>query len=684
MTTSAKKEIDELRARLKTWAYQYHILGTPAVPDGVYDQDLGRLQLLEDQHPQYASKRSVTQSVGAPVPKDADTVTLTVPMLSIRTQTDHTIEGAKEFVTRIQDEITDTPVEFIAEPKYDGLALNLRYVDGWLQLACTRGDGTHGELVTHNVPNIHGIPQQLSTPTPPPLLEVRGECWMPKTAFLELNRQKQSQIDAGVKGVKLFANPRNAAAGLLRRKDGGVSQIKSLSFYAYGTGQVQGAELPPTQSETLVWLDSLGFSVCDLFTTTTTMLGLQAFHERVAKARNALAFELDGVVYKVNSRVLQERLGYVSKEPRWAVAHKYPPQEQATTVTDITVQVGRTGKLTPVAELEKVNVGGVVVSRATLHNEDETVRKGVHIGSRVIVRRAGDVVPEILSTLPSTLDSPTPEPFSLYKRLDGKCPACQGPIARVLDEADWRCVSGFECPAQLKQAVLHYCQRRAMNIDGVGERLVEQLITSQLLKSVSDLYTLDVQQLVGLQRMGSASASRILQEIERSKHTTFTRFLYALGILHVGETTTKTLPQYFPSLEVLMQASEETLQELPDIGPVVARSLVAYFAQERNQQLIHRLRSAGVSWPETQPVVKPTNALAGKVFVLTGTLPTLHRDVAKSMIESIGAKVSGTVSAKTDYLLAGEAAGQKLDAARNLGVTVLDEGEFLTLVQPHI
>jgi DNA ligase (NAD+) len=681
MMTPAE-EIKALRQQIKHWNYLYHTLGEPEVSDAVYDAQYAKLQQLEEQHPKLASKKSPTQTPGAPVAANATTHALTVPMLSIRTQTDHGYSGATEFAQRISKELCDTRVLYIAELKYDGLALNLRYVNGWLELACTRGDGEQGEIVTAAVNGVAGIPQQLLLDPAPPVLEIRGECWMPKQSFRHLNEQKRAQIAAGIKGVKLFANPRNAAAGLLRRKDVAPGQGKDLAFYAYGVGEVQGVEPPAAQNELLAWLQALGLGVCEHVKLCRTAGELYDYHEHVAKIRDSLPVEIDGVIYKVNDRKLQEQLGFLSKEPRWAVAHKYPPQEAVATVKEIAIQVGRTGKLTPVAKFDPVNVGGVNVSSATMHNESEVTRKGVAVGSQVSVRRAGDVIPEVVSALPGHRAS---QPYSLSAAVGGKCPVCQGPIFKSLLDADWRCSSGYECAAQRKQALLHYCSRQAMAIDGVGERLVDQLVNSHKVRSPADLYGLTLEDLLGLERMGHSSATRILQEINKSKSTTLTKFIYALGILHVGESTAKALAAHYGDLAPLMKATHIELTQIEDVGAVVAKSIVSFFTQQHNTVLVHRLIAAGITWPCTGGASASTYRtdlrFTGQTFVLTGTLPSLHRDVVKAMIEEHGGRVSGTVSRKTSYVICGDNPGTKLTDAENLGVPVLTQEGFLSLLE---
>jgi DNA ligase (NAD+) len=597
-------------------------------------------------------------------------------MLSIRTETDTSEGGARAFDARVRRELAladdAPPIEYACELKFDGLAINLRYERGVLVQAATRGDGESGEDVTGNIRTIGQIPLRLAG-VDVPVLEVRGEVYMRRDDFEALNEAQRS------KGEKTYVNPRNTAAGAVRQLDPSVTASRRLSFFAYGLGQVLGWDVPPTHSGLLDALAAMDLPVDARRRTVQGADGLSAFHAEVAAARDALPFDIDGVVYKVNSRVLQERLGFVSREPRWAVAHKYPAQEQMTRLREIDIQVGRTGKLTPVAKLEPVFVGGTTVSNATLHNEDEARRKDVRVGDMVIVRRAGDVIPEVVAVVPA--DGPRGEPFDLYRRLGGHCPVCGATIVREEGEVDWRCSGGISCPAQRKQAILHFAQRRALDIEGLGERIVDQLVDGGVIKTLPDLYRLGVASLAELERMADKSAANLVAAIDMSKRTTLARFLFALGIRHVGETTAKDLARHFGRLDRIVEAGVEQLLEVDDVGPVVAQSIRTFFDQPQNREVVEQLRAAGVRWDEHegQADAKP-RPLAGKTFVLTGSLPTLEREDAKALIEAAGGKVSGSVSKKTHYVVAGEAAGSKLDKARELGVAVIDEAALRSLL----
>jgi DNA ligase (NAD+) len=502
---------------------------------------------------------------------------------------------------------------------------------------------------------------------------VRGEVYMRRDDFEALNEAQRS------KGEKTYVNPRNTAAGAVRQLDPSVTASRRLSFFAYGLGQVLGWDVPPTHSGLLDALAAMDLPVDARRRTVQGADGLSTFHAEVAAARDALPFDIDGVVYKVNSRVLQERLGFVSREPRWAVAHKYAAQEQMTRLREIDIQVGRTGKLTPVAKLEPVFVGGTTVSNATLHNEDEARRKDVRVGDMVIVRRAGDVIPEVVAVVPA--DGPRGEPFDLYRRLGGHCPVCGSAIVREEGEVDWRCSGGISCPAQRKQAILHFAQRRALDIEGLGERIVDQLVDGGVIKTLPDLYRLGVASLAELERMADKSAANLVAAIDMSKRTTLARFLFALGIRHVGETTAKDLARHFGRLDRIVGAGVEQLLEVDDVGPVVAQSIRTFFDQPHNREVVEQLRAAGVRWDEHEGRADAApRPLAGKTFVLTGSLPTLEREDAKALIEAAGGKVSGSVSKKTHYVVAGEAAGSKLDKARELGVVVIDEAALRSLL----
>lgn len=668
----------ELRDWLNHHAHLYYVLDAPQIPDAEYDRLFQELQSLEAAHPELLTPDSPTQRVLGTVLDVLAPVKHVVPMLSIRTETDTTEGGAREFDKRVRRELKladdAPPVAYACELKFDGLAINLRYELGVLVQAATRGDGETGEDVTHNIRTIAQIPLRL-TGIDGTVLEVRGEVYMRRDDFEALNEAQRS------KGEKTYVNPRNTAAGAVRQLDSSITASRKLSFFAYGLGDVQGWAVPDTHAALLDALAAVGLPVDARRRVVHGAEGLAAFHAEIAAQRDALPFDIDGVIYKVNSRALQQQLGFVSREPRWAVAHKYPAQEQMTVLRGIDIQVGRTGKLTPVAKLEPVFVGGTTVSNATLHNEDEARRKDVRVGDTVIVRRAGDVIPEVVGVVLDRRPANVGEPFDLYQRLGGHCPVCGATIVREEGEVDWRCSGGISCPAQRKQALLHFAQRRALDIEGLGDRIVEQLVDGGVIKTLPDLYKLGVASLAQLERMADKSAANLVAAIEKSKQTTLARFLYGLGMRHVGETTAKDLARHFGALDRLMDASIEQLLEAPDVGPVVAQSIRTFFEQPHNREVVEQLRAAGVTWGEhdghadTSP--KP---LAGKTFVLTGSLPTLEREDAKALIEAAGGKVSGSVSKKTHYVVAGEAAGSKLDKARELGVAVIDEAALRALL----
>ena len=679
----AAAEAAQLRATLHHHAHQYYVLDAPELPDAEYDRLFQRLQALEAQYPALRTVDSPTQRVLGRVLDGFTPVRHAVAMLSIRTETDTTAGGAEAFDTRVRRELAlaedAAPIEYAAELKFDGLAMNLRYEHGVLVQAATRGDGETGEDVTQNIRTIGQIPLRLIGAAPP-VLEIRGEVYMRRDDFEALNERQRALIAAGAKNEKTFVNPRNAAAGAVRQLDPAIAAKRPLSFYAYGLGEVQGWDVPATHSGLLDAVAALGLPVCEHRAVVQGAAGLVSFHERMAALRDSLPFDIDGVVYKVNDRALQERLGFVTREPRWAVAHKYPAQEQMTRLLDIDIQVGRTGKLTPVAKLEPVFVGGTTVSNATLHNEDETRRKDVRVGDTVIVRRAGDVIPEVVGVVLEKRPADAGEPFDLYKRLGGQCPVCASPIEREEGEADWRCTGAFSCPAQRKQALLHFAGRRAMNIDGVGDKLVDQLVDAGLVKTFVDLYRLTPSDLMPLDRMGEKSALALVAQIAESRATTFGRFLFSLGIRHIGESTARDLARHFGSLPALMEASEGQLMGVPDVGPVVAQSVRKFFEHAGHRDVVLSLVAAGVHWEqESSPA---GGALQGKTFVLTGTLPTMDRNRAKELIEAAGGKVAGSVSKRTDYVVAGAEAGTKLDRAHALGVPVLDEQGLVGLLGP--
>lgn len=667
----------ELRTALHHHAHRYYVLDDPEIPDAEYDRLFQALQAIEEAHPELRTPDSPTQRVIGRVLDGFTPVQHAVPMLSIRTETDTEDSGALAFDARVRRELGQgadaPPTAYACELKFDGLAINLRYEHGVLVQAATRGSGEVGEDVTQNIRTINQIPLRLIG-CDAPVLEVRGEVYMRRDAFDALNERQRELIAQGHKNEKTFVNPRNAAAGAVRQLDPAIAAKRPLSFFAYGLGEVQGWVQPETHSKTMTALEAMGLPVNNERRVVEGADGLVAYHRDIGAKRDALPFDIDGVVYKVDDLATQKRLGFVTREPRWAVAHKYPAQEQMTVVRDIDIQVGRTGKLTPVAKLEPVFVGGTTVSNATLHNEDETRRKDVRIGDTVIVRRAGDVIPEVVGIVLERRPAQVGEPFDLYKRLGGKCPVCDSDIVREEGEADWRCTGGLFCGAQRKQAILHFAGRRAMDVEGLGDKLVEQLVDHGIVRTLPELYKLGVAKLVELERMGEKSAVNLVAALEKSKKTTLARFLYSLGVRHVGEATAKDLARHFGSLDRVLDASVEQLLEVSDVGPIVAQSIRTFFDQPHNREVVEQLRAAGIQWPEHdgEADLSP-KLLAGKTLVLTGTLPTLSREEAKELIEAAGGKVAGSVSKKTNWVIAGAEAGSKLDKARELGVEILDE-----------
>jgi len=678
----ATPKIDEraaaLRELLHHHNYRYYVLDDPQLPDAEYDKLFRELQSIEEAHPELRTPDSPTQRVGGKALDGFAKVPHKVPMLSIRTETDIEATGASNFDARVRRELSlkegDAPIEYVAELKFDGLAINLRYESGVLVQAATRGDGEIGEDVTQNIRTVGQIPLRLPADVPA-VLEVRGEVYMRRDDFEKLNELQREKIAKGAKNEKTFVNPRNAAAGAVRQLDPAIARQRPLSFFAYGFGEVAPQPEFGTHYESMLALRSWGFPVSDRTQVCSGPDELVAYHRAVGQERDAMPFDIDGVVYKVNSLALQKQLGFVSREPRWAVAHKFPAQEQLTTVRAIEVYVGRTGKLTPVAHLEPVFVGGVTVTNATLHNEDEARRKDVRVGDTVIVRRAGDVIPEVVAVVQDKRAHHAKQ-FSMPT----KCPVCGSEVVREEGEVDHRCTGGLFCAAQRKQALLHFAQRRAMDIEGLGEKLVDQMVEGGVIKTLPDLYRLGLVGLVELERMGEKSAQNLLENLEKSKRTTLPRFLYGLGVRHVGEATAKDLALHFGKLDAIMDASVEQLEEVSDVGPVVAESIHTFFQQKHNREVVEQLRACGVTWPESEPAAREPKPLSGKTVVLTGTLPTLTRDEAKDMLEAAGAKVAGSVSKKTDYVVAGAEAGSKLDKAHELGVAVLDEEGLRTLL----
>ena len=674
-----------LRELLNTYGHQYYVLDAPSVPDSEYDRLFRELQLLEAAHPELLTTDSPTQRVGGK-PLDVFTsVRHAIPMLSIRSETDTTASGAEHFDERIRKElgldISDELVEYVAELKFDGLAMSLRYEDHVLVQAATRGDGEWGEDVTQNIRTIGQIPLRLPADAPK-LLEVRGEVYMARADFEALNDRQRTRIAAGEKNEKTFVNPRNAAAGAVRQLDSTIAAQRPLSFFAYGLGDItpqsEGGIVFSSHFDFLLQLKKWGFPVAKQTQCVKGAAGLVQFHQAIAQERDGLPFDIDGVVYKVNSLEAQQRLGFVTREPRWAVAHKYPAQEELTTVQAIEVQVGRTGKLTPVAKLAPVFVGGVTVTNATLHNEDEARRKDVRVGDTVIVRRAGDVIPEVVSVV----FEKRMQDAQLFT-MPSHCPVCSSLAVREEGEADYRCTGGLFCSAQRKQAVLHFAHRRAVEIEDLGDKLVEQLVDAGIVNTLPDLYKLGLTALSQLDRMAEKSAANVLAGIEKSKSTTLPKFLFGLGIRHVGEATAKELSRHFGTLDAIMDATLDQLLQVSDVGPTVAQSIRTFFDQAHNREVVEQLKACGLHWKEGVASAGASLPLTGQTFVLTGTLQTMGRDEAQAKLEMLGAKVSGSVSKKTHAVVAGAEAGSKLEKAQSLGVTVLDESAFQELLASH-
>ena len=660
-----------LEKDLERWNYEYYVLDAPSVPDSEYDKAFRELSELEKAHPEFKSEASPTERVGGAARSDLAKVRHAVPMLSIHTETDFEAEGARAFDERVRKGLGlsdgDEDVEYDVELKFDGLAMNLRYELGILVSAATRGDGLVGEDVTANVKTIRTIPLRLPQGVPD-ILEVRGEVIMHKADFERLNDEQR------LEGLKPFVNPRNAAAGCLRQLDPKVTAKRKLSFYAYGLGEISEA-VALTHSSILDRLQSWGFPVAKERRVVKGWKALAEFHDWVKSIRQTLPFEIDGVVYKVNSLALQNELGFISREPRWACAHKYPPEEALTVVQDIDVQVGRTGKLTPVARLKPVFVGGVTVSNATLHNEDFIGELGLKIGDTVVVRRAGDVIPEIVRVLPERRTGAERD-FVMPQ----KCPVCGSETFRDEEEKDTRCTGGLFCPAQRRESLVHFASRLALNIDGLGEKVIDQLIEAQLIETPADLYRLTEDKLLLLDRFGKKSAANLIAALEKSKETTLARFIYALGIRHVGESTARDLAAHFKSLQALMDADSDELLKVNDIGEVIAQLIIHFFEEEHNREVIEKLIAEGVHWPLPQDSAV-NDAVSGKTFVLTGTLPSMGREEAKALLLAQGAKVASSVSKKTDYVVAGAEAGSKLEKAQALGIKIIDQEEMLELLK---
>ena len=662
----ADERVKELRDALNHHNHRYHVLDDPEISDAAYDQLMAELERLERTHPTLVTPDSPTQRVGAAPLNQFGEVHLRVAMLSLANAFEE--QAVRDFDRRVRERLETEEVVYVGETKLDGLAISLRYENGVLIQAATRGDGSRGEDVTQNVRTIHKIPLRLQH-TPPSVLEVRGEIFMTTRAFEQLNERQAAR------GEKLFANPRNAAAGGLRQLDAKITAERSLSMFAYGVGEIAGGDLPPTHFAVLDQLAQWGLPVSKERARLPGVDQCLRFYRDIESRRSRLGYEIDGVVYKVDSLSDQSQLGQVARAPRWALAHKFPAEEAITKIADINVQVGRTGALTPVARLTPVKVGGVVVTNATLHNQDEIERKDVRVGDTVIVRRAGDVIPEVVSVI---VDKRPPGTKAF--RLPSTCPQCGSDAVRVVGEAVVRCSGGLFCPAQRKQAIRHFASRRALDIEGLGDKLIDQLVEKKLINNIADLYELDLDTLTSLERMAEKSAQNLLEALESSKDITLDRFLYALGIPDVGEATAQNLAAHFGSLDELSRCDEESLQLVPDVGPIVAGEIVKFFAQTHNLEVLEALRAV-LRVKSLQAPEPPRASLAGKTFVLTGALTVMGRDDAKRRLQRLGAKVSGSVSKKTSYVVAGADPGSKLEKAVTLGVEVLDESAFVAMIE---
>jgi DNA ligase (NAD+) len=664
---AASRRAAALRREIEHHNYLYYVLDAPAIPDAQFDRLLRELEALEAQYPELRTSDSPTQRVGAPVQGELAPVKHAVPMLSLNNALSE--EEAEAFDRRVRDTLGADSVEYCVEPKFDGLAVSLTYLDGAFGVGATRGDGYTGEDVSANLRTVRSIPLRLAADRPPRLIEVRGEVVMLKKDFLALNAGQRAR------GEKEFVNPRNAAAGALRQLDPRITATRPLHFFAYAIARFEGTGLPSDRhSAQLDFLAALHLPVSAERKLVNGLQGALAYYRDIERRRARLPYDIDGVVYKVDELALQQRLGYVSRAPRFAIAHKFAAEEAETEVQDIVVQVGRTGALTPVARLKPVFVGGVTVTNATLHNEDEVRRKDVRIGDVVVVRRAGDVIPEVVRAVTEKRPAGVRE-----FRMPERCPVCQSQVRRLPDEAVARCTAGLFCPAQRKQALLHFASRRALDIDGLGEKVVDQLVDGGHVKTPADLYRLTVDALSGLERMGEKSAANLAAAIGRSRNTTLARLIYGLGIRNVGESTARDLARDFGDMESLMRAGVERLQRVPDVGPVVAQSIADFFAEPHNRAVVRELLATGLQ-PEAPPIEARGSTVTGKTFVLTGTLPSVTRDEARAMIEAAGGKVSGSVSKKTDFVVAGEDPGSKYDKALSLSIPVLDQAGLLELL----
>ena len=666
---SLLQQIDTLRQDLRRYEYEYHVLDNPTIPDAEYDRLFHQLKALEAEHPELITADSPTQRVGAKPLSGFAQIRHEIPMLSLDNA--FSDEEFYAFVKRIEDRLIrlPEPLTFCCEPKLDGLAVSILYVNGVLTQAATRGDGTTGEDITANIRTIRNIPLQLLMDNPPARLEVRGEVFMPHAGFVRLNQH------ALEKGEKTFANPRNAAAGSLRQLDPKITSKRPLVLNAYGIGIAEGVDLPNTHYDRLQWLKSIGIPVNPEIRLCNGTDEVLDFYRDIQNKRSSLGYDIDGTVLKINDIALQEKLGFISKAPRWAIAYKFPAQEELTRLNDVEFQVGRTGAITPVAKLEPVFVAGVTVSNATLHNGDEIERLDIAIGDTVVIRRAGDVIPQIIGVLHDRRPADA-RPIIFPKT----CPVCDSAIVRIEGEAVARCTGGLFCAAQRKEALKHFVSRKAMDIDGVGGKLIEQLVDRELIHTPADLFKLDLTTLTRLERMGAKSAENVLASLEKAKNTTLARFIFALGIREVGEATALNLANHFKTLEALQNADLEALQQVPDVGEVVANRILAFWHEPHNVAVVNDLIAQGVHWETVETKEVTENRFKGKTVVLTGTLTQMGRNEAKALLQDMGAKVSGSVSAKTDFVIAGDAAGSKLTKAQELGVTVLTEEEFLAQI----
>lgn len=666
---SLQQQIDTLRHDLRRYEYEYHVLDNPTIPDAEYDRLFHQLKALEAAHPELITADSPTQRVGAKPLSGFAQIRHEIPMLSLDNA--FSDEEFYAFVKRIEDRLIrlPDPLTFCCEPKLDGLAVSILYVNGVLTQAATRGDGTTGEDITANIRTIRNIPLQLLMDNPPARLEVRGEVFMPHAGFERLNQL------ALEKGEKTFANPRNAAAGSLRQLDPKITSKRPLVLNAYSIGIAEGVDLPNTHYDRLQWLKSIGIPVNPEIRLCNGTDEVLDFYRDIQNKRSSLGYDIDGTVLKINDIALQEKLGFISKAPRWAIAYKFPAQEELTRLNDVEFQVGRTGAITPVAKLEPVFVAGVTVSNATLHNGDEIERLDIAIGDTVVIRRAGDVIPQIIGVLHDRRPADA-RPIIFPKT----CPVCDSAIVRIEGEAVARCTGGLFCAAQRKEALKHFVSRKAMDIDGVGGKLIEQLVDRELVHTPADLFKLDLTTLTRLERMGAKSAENALASLEKAKNTTLARFIFALGIREVGEATALNLANHFKTLEALQNADLEALQQVPDVGEVVANRILAFWHEPHNVAVVNDLIAQGVHWETVETKEVTENRFKGKTVVLTGTLTQMGRNEAKALLQDMGAKVSGSVSAKTDFVIAGDAAGSKLTKAQELGVTVLTEEEFLAQI----